>query len=250
MPRSRSVFSFRNSQGKLSVPNPLTPGKYAVYFTFSSTRKTWLNSALSLVKRTFYQTVNVRKISRSWLVFPLRKRQGQLGIHHHLTEGKYAVHVTLSSTWKTGLNSSFSLVNRKFYQTVNVVKISPSWILFRLRGNTRKTRGKTQHSPALTPGKHAIHFTFSSPWQTLFKSAFWTSFYHRYQQRVNSPLTAVFYLGPNISRQEFPQLYFDYLISKNFAKKPVSENITTEIDFSVISVQQILNTIRLIWGLS
>ena len=126
MPRSRSVFSFRNSQGKLGVHNPLTPGKYAVYFTFSSTRKTWLNSALSLVNRTFYQTVNVRKISRSWLVFPLRKRQGQLGIHHHLTEGKYAVHVTLSSTWKTGLNSSFSLVNRKFYQTVNVVKIKRS----------------------------------------------------------------------------------------------------------------------------
>ena len=126
MPRSRSVFSFRNSQGKLGVHNPLTPGKYAVYFTFSSTRKTWLNSALSLVNRTFYQTVNVRKISRSWLVFQLRKRQGQLGIHHHLTEGKYAVHVTLSSTWKTGLNSSFSLVNRKFYQTVNVVKISRS----------------------------------------------------------------------------------------------------------------------------
>ena len=98
MPRSRSVFSFRNSQGKLGVHNPLTPGKYAVYFTFSSTRKTWLNSALSLVNRTFYQTVNVRKISRSWLVFPLRKRQGQLGIHHYLTEGKYAVHVTLSST--------------------------------------------------------------------------------------------------------------------------------------------------------
>ena len=115
MPRSRSVFSFRNSQGKLGVHNPLTPGKYAVYFTFSSTRKTWLNSALSLVNRTFYQTVNVRKISRSWLVFQLRKRQGQLGIHHHLTEGKYAVHVTLSSTWKTGLNSSFSLVNQKFY---------------------------------------------------------------------------------------------------------------------------------------
>ena len=109
------VFSFRNSQGKLGVHNPLTPGKYAVYFTFSSTRKTWLNSALSLVKRTFYQTVNVRKISRSWLVFQLRKRQGQLGIHHHLTEGKYAVHVTLFSTWKTGLNSSFSLVNQKFY---------------------------------------------------------------------------------------------------------------------------------------
>ena len=127
MPRSRSVFSFRNSQGKLGVQNPLTPGKYAVYFTFSSTRKTWLNSsALSLVNRTFYQTVNVRKISRSWLVFQLRKRQGQLGIHHHLTEGKYAVHVTLSSTWKTGLNSSFYLVNRKFYQTVNVVKISRS----------------------------------------------------------------------------------------------------------------------------
>ena len=115
MPRSRSVFSFRNSQGKLGVHNLLTPGKYAVYFTFSSTRKTWLNSALSLVNRTFYQTVNVRKISRSWLVFQLRKRQGQLGIHHHLTEGKYAVHVTLSSTWKTGLNSSFSLVNQKFY---------------------------------------------------------------------------------------------------------------------------------------
>ena len=126
MPRSRPVFSFRNSQGKLGVHNPLTPGKYAVYFTFSSTRKTWLNSALSLVNRTFYQTVNVRKISRSWLVFQLRKRQGQLGIHHHLTEGKYAVHVTLSSTWKTGLNSSFSLVNRKFYQTVNVVKIKRS----------------------------------------------------------------------------------------------------------------------------
>ena len=115
MPRSRPVFSFRNSQGKLGVHNPLTPGKFAVYVTFSSTRKTWLNSALSLVNRTFYQTVNVRKISRSWLVFQLRKRQGQLGIHHHLTEGKYAVHVTLSSTWKTGLNSSFSLVNRKFY---------------------------------------------------------------------------------------------------------------------------------------
>ena len=49
-----------------------------------------------------------------FFVFQLRKRQGQLGIHHHLTEGKYAVHVTLSSTWKTGLNSSFSLVNRKF----------------------------------------------------------------------------------------------------------------------------------------
>ena len=125
MPRSRSVFSFRNSQGKLGVHNPLTPGKYAVYFTFSSTRKTWLNSALSLVNRTFYQTVNVRKISRSWLVFQLRKRQGQLG-NHHLTEVKYAVHVTLSSTWKTGLNSSFSLVNRKFYQTVNVVKIKRS----------------------------------------------------------------------------------------------------------------------------
>ena len=126
MPRSRPVFSFRNSQGKLGVHNPLTPGKFAVYVTFSSTRKTWLNSALSLVNRTFYQTVNVRKISRSWLVFQLRKRQGQLGIHHHLTEGKYAVHVTLSSTWKTGLNSSFSLVKRKFYQTVNVVKIKRS----------------------------------------------------------------------------------------------------------------------------
>ena len=35
-----------------------------VCFTFSSTRKTWLNSALSLVKRKFYQTVNVRKMSR------------------------------------------------------------------------------------------------------------------------------------------------------------------------------------------
>ena len=93
MPRSRSVFSFRNSQGKLGVHNPLTPGKYAVYFTFSSTRKTWLNSALSLVKRTFYQTVNVRKISRSWLVFQLRKRQGQLGIHRHLTEGEFLVSI-------------------------------------------------------------------------------------------------------------------------------------------------------------
>ena len=141
MPRSRSVFSFRNSQGKLGVHNPLTPGKYAVYFTFSSTRKTWLNSALSLVKRTFYQTVNVRKISRSWLVFQLRKRQGQLGIHHHLTEGKYAIHVT-SSTWKTGLNSLSCLVNRKFYQTVNVVKISRSCILFRHRVTQGKLPGK------------------------------------------------------------------------------------------------------------
>ena len=61
MPRSRSVFSFRNSQGKLGVHNPLTPGKYAVYFTFSSTWKTWLNSAFSLVKGTFYQTVNISK---------------------------------------------------------------------------------------------------------------------------------------------------------------------------------------------
>ena len=144
MPRSRSVFSFRNSQGKLGVHNPLTPGKYAVYFTFSSTRKTWLNSALSLVNRTFYQTVNVRKISRSWLVFQLRKRQGQLGIHHQLTEGKYAVHVTLSNTWKTGLNSSFSLVIRKFYQTVNITFLNP----FPTLVNTRKTPGKTQHSPA------------------------------------------------------------------------------------------------------
>ena len=141
MPRSRSVFSFRNSQGKLGVHNPLTPGKYAVYFTFSSTRKTWLNSALSLVKRTFYQTVNARKISRSRLLFPLRKRQGQLGIHHHLTEGKYAIHVT-SSTWKTGLNSLFSLVNQKFYQTVNVVKISRSCILFRHRVTQGKLPGK------------------------------------------------------------------------------------------------------------
>ena len=48
MPRSRSVFSFRNSQGKLGVHNPLTPGKYTIYFTFSSTRKTWLNSALNI----------------------------------------------------------------------------------------------------------------------------------------------------------------------------------------------------------
>ena len=132
MPRSRSVFSFRNSQGKLGVHNPLTPGKYAVYFTFSSTRKTWLNSALSLVNRTFYQTVNVRKISRSWLVFPLRKSQGQLGIHHQLTERKHAVRVTFSSTWKTGLNSSFCVVNRKFHHTVNVVKMSRSRLLFRL----------------------------------------------------------------------------------------------------------------------
>ena len=106
---------------------------------------------------------------------------------------------------------------------------------------TRKTPGKTQHSPAVTPGKHAVHFTFSSTWQTRFNSAFCNSFYHRYQQRVNRPLTAVFYLGPNITCQEFPQLYFDYLTSNNFAKKPVSVNITTEIDFSVISVQQILN---------
>ena len=66
-------------------------------------------------------------------------------------------------------------------------------------------------------------------------------FYHRYQQRVNRPLTAVFYLDSNSSCQEFPQPYFDYLTSNNFAKKPVSVNITTEIDFSVISVQQILN---------
>ena len=113
-----------------------------------------------------------------------------------------------------------------------------------------KYPGKTQHSPAVTPGKHAVHFTFSSTWQTRFNSAFCNSFYHRYQQRVNRPLTAVFYLGPNISCQEFPQLYFDYLTSNNFGKKPVSVNITTEIDFSVISVQQILNTIRLIRGLS
>ena len=74
MPRSRSVLSFRNSQGKLGVHNPLTPGKYAVYFTFSSTRKTWLNSALSLVNRKFYQTVNVRKISRSWPRFPTSEK--------------------------------------------------------------------------------------------------------------------------------------------------------------------------------
>ena len=114
MPRSRYVFSFRNSRGKVGVHNPLTPGKYAVYFTFSSRRKTWLNSALSLVKRKFYQTINVRKISRAWLVFPLRKSQGQLDIYHQLTEGKCAVRVTFSSTWKTGLNSSFSLVNRNF----------------------------------------------------------------------------------------------------------------------------------------
>ena len=39
MPRSRYVISFRNSRGKLGVHNPLTPGKYAVYFTFSSRRK-------------------------------------------------------------------------------------------------------------------------------------------------------------------------------------------------------------------
>ena len=152
MPRSRYVFSFRNSRGKLGVHNPLTPGKYAVYFTFSSTRKTWLNSALSLVNRTFYQTVNVRKISRSWLVFPL----GQLGIYHQLTEGKCAVRVTFSSTWKTGLNSSFSLVNRKFYHKVNVVKILRSWLLFRLR----ITQGKLNiHRPVTWPGKHAVHFT-------------------------------------------------------------------------------------------
>ena len=140
MPNSRSVFSFRNSQGKLGVHNPLTPGKYAVYFTFSSTRKTWLNSALSLVNRTFYQTVNVRKISRSWLVFPLRKRQGQLGIHHHLTEGKYAVHVTLSSTWKTGLNSWFSLVNQKFYRgKPKKVRVSGSSI--KLTGIRKQANG-------------------------------------------------------------------------------------------------------------
>ena len=108
---------------------------------------------------------------------------------------------------------------------------------FPTSGNTRKTPGKTQHSPAVTPGKRAVHFTFSSTWQTRFNSAFWNLFYHRYQQRVNRPLTAVFYLGPNITCQEFPQLYFDYLTSNNFAKKPVSVNITTEIDFSVISVQ-------------
>ena len=115
-------------------------------------RKTWLNSALSLVKRKFYQTVNVRKISRSWLVFPL----GQLGIYHQLTEGKCAVRVTFSSTWKTGLNSSFSLVNRKFYHKVNVVKILRSWLLFRLR----ITQGKLNiHRPVTWPGKHAVHFT-------------------------------------------------------------------------------------------
>ena len=156
MPRSRYVFSFRNSRGKLGVHNPLTPGKYAVYFTFSSRRKTWLNSALSLVKRKFYQTVNVRKISRSRLVFPLRKSQGQLGIYHQLTEGKCAVRVTFSSTWKTGLNSLFSLVNQKFYHKVNVVKIFCSWLLFRLR----VTQGKLNiHRPVTWPGKHAVHFT-------------------------------------------------------------------------------------------
>ena len=32
----------------------------------------------------------------------------------------------LSRTWKTGLKSSFSLINRKFYQTVKIVKISRS----------------------------------------------------------------------------------------------------------------------------
>jgi len=154
----------------------------------------------------------------------------------------------------------------RFIWTTNLFCYTASWNLFchdflfrrctcgppyfPTAGNTRKTRGKTQHSLAVTPGKHAVHFTFSSTWQTLFNSPFWNSFYHRYQQRVNRPLTAVFYLGPNISCQEFPQLYFDYLISNNLAKKPVSENITTEIDFSVISVQQILNTIRLIWRLS
>ena len=37
----------------------------SVCFTFYSTRKTWLNNAFSLVNRTFYQTVNVRKIWRS-----------------------------------------------------------------------------------------------------------------------------------------------------------------------------------------
>ena len=84
-----------------------------------------------------------------------------------------------------------------------------------------------------------------STWQTRFNNAFCNLFYHRYQQRVNRPLTAVFYLDSNSSCQEFPQLYFDYLTSNNFGKKPVSVNITTEIDFSVISVQQILNTIRL-----
>ena len=120
---------------------------------------TWLNSVLSLVKRKFYQTVNVRKISRSWLVFPLRKSQGQLGIYHPLTEGKCAVRVTFSSTWKTGLNSSFSLVNRKFYHTVNVVKILRSWLLFRLR----ITQGKLNiHRPVTWPGKHAVHFTSCS----------------------------------------------------------------------------------------
>ena len=85
-----------NFRIRMFVKSAVTPRKYAVYFTFSSARKTWLNSALSLVKRTFYQTVNVRKISRSWLVFPLRKRQGQLGIHHHFNNrGKicYSCHI-------------------------------------------------------------------------------------------------------------------------------------------------------------
>ena len=54
-----------NVRISMFVKSGVTPRKYAVYFTFSSTRKTWLNSALSLVKRTFYQTVNVREISRS-----------------------------------------------------------------------------------------------------------------------------------------------------------------------------------------
>ena len=119
----------RKTRGSQSVHTR----KICCLLTFSSTRKTWLNSTLSLVNRTFYQTVNVRKISRSWLVFQLRKRQGQLGIHHHLTEGKYAVHVTLSSTWKTGLNSWFSFVNQKFYRG-KPKKVRVSWSSIKLTG--------------------------------------------------------------------------------------------------------------------
>ena len=62
----------------------------------------------------FYQTGNVRKISRLRLFFPLRKRQGQLGIHHQLTERKYAVHVRFSSTWKRGQTVRFISLTGNF----------------------------------------------------------------------------------------------------------------------------------------
>ena len=98
----------------------------------------FLSLTVNFTKRLMLGKYRVRD-----LVFPLRKSQGQLGIHHQLTERKHAVHVTFSSTWKTGLNSSFCVVNRKFHHTVNVVKMSRSRLLFRLW---------------VTPGKLNIHW--------------------------------------------------------------------------------------------